>query len=282
MLDFASAANGANGPLFLDSGGAIPAGMLGNYIGTTVQTYNSNLAAISGGTWTGATSLTTLGTIATGTWHGSVIGSAYGGAGTVNGLLKGNGSGTVSLAVAGTDYLAPSGNGSALTGLTWSQLGSTPTTLSGYGITDAYTKTASDARYEVPLTFSTGLTRSTNTITVNYGTTSTTAAVGNDTRFPASVTGLRKSAGAGGTDTAAAAGTDYVAPATTVNGHALSSNVTVSASDLTTGTLPAAQLPNPSASTKGGVQSTTGTVHQWLSSISTSGVPGFASPRSRT
>ena len=37
----------------------------------------------------------------------------------------------------------------------------------------------------------------------------------------------------------------YVTTTTTVNGHALSSNVTVSASDLTTGTLPAGQLPVP-------------------------------------
>jgi hypothetical protein len=35
---------------------------------------------------------------------------------------------------------------------------------------------------------------------------------------------------------------------TTVNGHALSSNVTISASDLTTGSLPNAQLPNSSVS----------------------------------
>jgi len=35
----------------------------------------------------------------------------------------------------------------------------------------------------------------------------------------------------------------YVTTGTTVNGHALSSNVTVSASDITTGTLPVAQLP---------------------------------------
>ncbi|MDB5254760.1 MAG: hypothetical protein JWL92_136 [Candidatus Nomurabacteria bacterium] len=49
----------------------------------------------------------------------------------------------------------------------WSGITGTPTTIGGYGITDAYTKTASDARYEVPLTFSTGLTRTTNTLTVN-------------------------------------------------------------------------------------------------------------------
>src|SRR5208283_1385943 len=35
----------------------------------------------------------------------------------------------------------------------------------------------------------------------------------------------------------------YVTSSTTVNGHALSANVTVAASDITTGTLPHAQLP---------------------------------------
>src|SRR5207253_8512127 len=44
------------------------------------------------------------GTITSGTWNGSVIGAIYGGAGTINGLVKDNGSGTVSLAVSGTDY----------------------------------------------------------------------------------------------------------------------------------------------------------------------------------
>jgi hypothetical protein len=40
----------------------------------------------------------------------------------------------------------------------------------------------------------------------------------------------------------------YVPTSTTVNGHALTSNVTVSASDLTTGTIPVAQLPVPTCS----------------------------------
>ncbi len=57
----------------------------------------------------------TLGTIASGTWSGTVIGSNFGGAGTVNGLLKANGSGLVSAAVAGTDYLAPN---ASITGAT--------------------------------------------------------------------------------------------------------------------------------------------------------------------
>jgi hypothetical protein len=55
----------------------------------------------------GSSSITTLGTISSGTWNGTSIGSNFGGAGTVNGILKANGSGTVSAATAGTDYLSP-------------------------------------------------------------------------------------------------------------------------------------------------------------------------------
>ncbi len=47
---------------------------------------------------------------------------------TVTGILKGNGT-TISAAVAGTDYLTPSGNGSALTGITYSQISGTPSSL---------------------------------------------------------------------------------------------------------------------------------------------------------
>lgn len=39
-----------------------------------------------------------------------------------------------------------------------------------------------------------------------------------------------------------------------------------------------ADLPNPSASTLGGIQSTAGVSHQWISSISTLGVPGLSQP----
>ena len=38
-------------------------------------------------------------------------------------------------------------NGSNLTNLSWSNISGTPTTIAGYNITDAYTKTLSDARY---------------------------------------------------------------------------------------------------------------------------------------
>lgn len=79
--------------------------------GTSNRITITNGTAVSGDptidihtSYAGQSSITTLGTIATGTWQGSVIGSSYGGAGTVNGVMQANGSGTVSAAVAGTDY----------------------------------------------------------------------------------------------------------------------------------------------------------------------------------
>jgi hypothetical protein len=55
------------------------------------------------------------------------------------------------------------------------------------------------------------LVNTSGTVAPTYGTGANTIAQGNDTRFPASVTGLRKGAGAGSADTAAVAGTDYQA-----------------------------------------------------------------------
>lgn len=60
-------------------------------------------------TYAGQTSITTLGTISTGTWQATAVGVAYGGLGltaAVSGLLKGNGT-SYSAATAGTDYLDP-------------------------------------------------------------------------------------------------------------------------------------------------------------------------------
>jgi len=54
---------------------------LGLAIGTDVQAYNATLAAVSGGTYTGDDSITTLGTITTGTWTGTTIALANGGTG---------------------------------------------------------------------------------------------------------------------------------------------------------------------------------------------------------
>ena len=54
---------------------------LGVVIGTDVQAYNSTLAAVAAGTYTGDDSITTVGTVTAGTWNASVVGSTYGGTG---------------------------------------------------------------------------------------------------------------------------------------------------------------------------------------------------------
>lgn len=60
-------------------------------------------------TYVGQTSITTLGTISSGTWNGSALTVAYGGTGatTLTGVLKGNGTSAFTAAVDGTDYLSP-------------------------------------------------------------------------------------------------------------------------------------------------------------------------------
>jgi hypothetical protein len=57
---------------------------LGLVIGTDVQAYSATLDAVAGGTYVGATSITTLGTVSTGTWQGSEVAVAYGGTGATN------------------------------------------------------------------------------------------------------------------------------------------------------------------------------------------------------
>lgn len=52
---------------------------------------------------------------------------------TITGMIKGT-SGDMAAAVAGTDFLAPGSSGAGLTGILWTQIGSTPVTLSGYGV----------------------------------------------------------------------------------------------------------------------------------------------------
>jgi hypothetical protein len=67
----------------------------------------SVLSATALGSAVTSSSLTSVGTLTTGTWNATTIGVAYGGTGvtTLTGIVKGNGTGAFSAAVAGTDYL---------------------------------------------------------------------------------------------------------------------------------------------------------------------------------
>lgn len=64
-----------------DADAAAQRSTLGLVIGTDVQAYNSTLAAVAGGTYTGDNDIVTLGTITTGVWNGTDIAVADGGTG---------------------------------------------------------------------------------------------------------------------------------------------------------------------------------------------------------
>lgn len=53
-----------------------------------------------------------ISTISSGIWNGSTIGVQYGGTGvtTITGIVKGNGTSALTSAIAGTDYVSPSGS----------------------------------------------------------------------------------------------------------------------------------------------------------------------------
>jgi hypothetical protein len=125
---------------------------LGLVIGTDVQAYNSTLAAVAGGNYTGDDSITTLGTISAGTWTGTTIAIANGGTGqttasaAANALLPSqtdnsgkylttDGSGTLSWGTV-SGYSAPT------LGSTSIASGATVTTISGLTLSSAIATTA--------------------------------------------------------------------------------------------------------------------------------------------
>ena len=152
-----------------------------NVNGTSVWSLitTSDISNLS--SWAGSTSITTLGTITAGTWNGTAIATTRGGTGlsaigTANQLLRVNagataleyftptfisGNQTISITGdatgSGTTSIALTLANSGVTANTYRSVtvnakglitaGTNPTTLAGYAITDAYTKTESDGRF---------------------------------------------------------------------------------------------------------------------------------------
>ena len=166
------------------------------------------------------TDIATVGTITSGTWHGSILGNAYGGTG-------------LDTSTAGTGQLLI-GNG---TGFTLNTL------TAGTNIT---------------------ITNTAGTITI-----ASTGGAGGVSSFTGDGTILSNSASTGAVTATLA---------TQTANKVLAGPTTGSPATPTFRSLVGADLPNPSSSTLGGIQSAAAVSHQWINSISTSGVPALSQP----
>ena len=129
---------------FLAGNGLTLTGNTFDVVGTTNRiTVNANDIDIAS-TYAGQTSITTLGTIATGTWNADVIGPVYGGTGlssyTAGDLLYASGTNTLSALAAGTNgYILYSNNGTpawlSAIDLTTQVTGTLPVASGGTGAT---------------------------------------------------------------------------------------------------------------------------------------------------
>jgi hypothetical protein len=141
----------------------------------TNATTAGNITATSNTTLTSLSNLTTVGTITSGTWSGTAIAVANGGTGatTLTGIVKGNGTGAMTTATAGTDYLAPNGSAASLTNFpTFNQ----NTTGNAATATLASTATNATTAGNITATSNTTLTSLSNLTTVGTITSGTWSA----------------------------------------------------------------------------------------------------------
>jgi hypothetical protein len=215
---FSSGLQNSSGTVSVLYGTTAGTALQGNAIGSSVEAWSPVLDAMAAGTYTGSTSITTLGTLSAGA-------------------------------------------------VPWSLVTGTPTSAAGYGIVNGSTIDAWGTK--TPPSGTVVGTSDTQTLTgksiaasevnsgvlsisqIPTGTSSSTVAIGNDTRFPASVTGIRKGAGAGSTDTAASSSDiqaligssvyDAFNAASTAQSNA--ETYAANASNLSSGTVPFGRLP---------------------------------------
>jgi len=210
------------------------------------------------------------------------LAAARGGAGTLTGILKANGAGVVSAATAGTDY-AVATNGTIGQALTSNGTGgfSTALTLATVATSGSASDLGSGTLPAARLPALTG------DATSSVGSAATTVVKINGTALSGLATGLLKNTTATGVPSIAVAGTDYAVATNGTLGQALTSNGTGgfstaltlatvatsgSASDLTAGTLAAAQMP----ALTGDVTTTVGTVATTVSKINGTTLSGLA------
>jgi len=160
-----------------------------------------------------SSSLTSLGTIATGVWQGTTIGANYGGTGqstySSGELLIGNSSGGLTKATltAGTGVTITNGNGS----ITINSTGSTYTAGNGLDLVGT--------EFSVDLKANGGLVIESTELALDLGASSITGtlAVGDGGTGATTLTGILKGNGTSAF-TAAVDGTDYLSPNATIDG----------------------------------------------------------------
>ena len=160
-----------------------------------------------------SSSLTSVGTIASGTWNGTTIGRAYGGTGLTaapsNGqLLIGNGTGyTLATLTAGSNITVTEGSGS----ITIAAAAGTPTAGDGINV--------SGSEVSVDLKANGGLVIETTELAVDLGASAITGtlAVADGGTGATTITGLVKGNGTGAF-TAAVDETDFLSPSAEIDG----------------------------------------------------------------